>query len=530
MSLNINQLSYIHPDREVLFENINLSVAKGEKVSLIGNNGSGKSTLLKIIAGNLPTSAGEIVFSEKPYYVPQHFGQFDELTVAQVLGIDEKLKALHAILKGDASEQNFNLLNDDWSVQENALSALQHWNVPHVSLSQEMSSLSGGEKTKVFLSGINLHFPDIVLLDEPTNHLDKAGRKKLYEFIQNSNAGIIVVSHDRTLLNLLDTTYEIHRNGIEAYGGNYEFYKIQKEEQLNALQEQLSEKEKELRKAKKIAREAIEKQEKHGVRGEKANQKKGVPKIVMGNLKSKSEKSSAKLKEIHTGKMDNILGDLKEIQQKLPSAKELKIKFEDADLHNGKVLITAKDINFGYSEKLLWEKPQDFQIRSGERIVINGRNGSGKTTLIKLLLNDIQPIKGEITRTEFSYVYLDQDISIIDNSLTVLQQIEKFNSRNLSEHELKILLHRFLFPYDTWDKTCEKLSGGEKIRLVFCCLQVKNNMPDLFILDEPTNNLDIQSIEIITSVVKSYKGTVLIISHDEYFIQEIGINREIQLE
>ena len=165
----------------------------------------------------------------------------------------------------------------------------------------------------------------------------------------------------------------------------------------------------------------------------------------------------------------------------------------------------------------------DIQVRSGDRIHISGNNGSGKTTLVKLLLGELEPTVGTIMRTGFSYLYIDQECSVIDPRLTVFEQTERFNTGNWAEHELKSILNRYLFPYDTWDKGCACLSGGEKIRLLFCCLMIGNNAPDVFILDEPTNNLDIQSVEIITAAIKSYRGTVLLISHDHYFVKEIKI-------
>lgn len=530
MSLNINQLSYLHPDRDMLFQDISFSIEKGEKVSLIGNNGSGKSTLLKILAGKLTTFEGDYHYSEKPYYIPQHFGQLESMTVAQALNIENKRKALHAILDGDATEENFTLLNEDWGIEEKISAAFSKWNISHITPDQPMSELSGGEKTKVFLSGIDIHEPAIILLDEPTNHLDKASREQLYKFIQHSKALMVVVSHDRTLLNLLNKTYELNEKGIDCYGGNYEFFKIQKEEKINALQEQLNEKEKELRKAKKIAREAVERKEKENARGKKRKTKENALPALMDKLQGKAEQSLAKLKDTHTNKIDDIVTNLKDIQQKLPTTKEIKIDLSNSNLHKGKELITAKEINFGYHEKMLWEEPLSFQIRSGDRVVINGKNGTGKTTLIKIITGELTPQKGIMSASDARHMYIDQEYSIIDKNLTLYEQIEKFNSRHFQEHELKTLLHRFLFSSGSWKKKCGNLSGGEKIRLVFCCLQVQNNIPDIIFLDEPTNNLDIQSLEIITSVIKAYEGTVVIISHDEYFINEIGFNMQIQLK
>ncbi|MDU1892202.1 MAG: ABC-F family ATP-binding cassette domain-containing protein [Dysgonomonas sp.] len=529
MSIIIKKLSYTHFDRELLFQDISFSINKGQKISLIGNNGVGKSTLLKIVAGQLQPSDGEVIISDKPYYVPQHFGQYDNLTVAQALGIDRKLEALSAILDGDASTENFNILDDDWTIEERAITALAAWNLQHISLHQSFDTLSGGEKTKVFLSGIDIHSPSIILFDEPSNHLDITARNQLYDLIQNGKSTMIIVSHDRTLLNLMTSTYELSSNNVDIYGGNYEFYKIQKEEKLKALEAQFDEKEKALRQAKQIAREAAERKQKQDAGGKKKQEKAGVARIMMGKLKDTAEQSSSRLKEVHSSKMDNINNELKQIKDKLPDLKELKLNFENTNLHTGKILIDANQVNFGYTEQHLWSTPLTFQIRSGDRIAIKGNNGSGKTTLLKLILGQLMPTEGKLARADFEYLYIDQEYSLINDRLTVYEQVQQFNSRHFLEHELKTLLHRFLFTVDMWDKTCDKLSGGEKMKLVFCCLSVSNNAPDMFILDEPTNNLDIQSLDIIAATIKDYKGTVLVISHDEYFIKEIGAEREINL-
>lgn len=528
--MNIKQLTYIHSDREVLFQNINFSLSEGQKAALIGHNGAGKSTFLRIIAGDLKPSSGEILYQDKPYYIPQHFGQHNRLSVAQALRIDKKVNALHAILAGNADEQNFTALEDDWTIEERVKEAFALWNISHIDLLQTLDSLSGGEKTKVFLAGIEIYSPSVILMDEPSNHLDKKSRMQLYELIRSSRASVLVVSHDRTLLNLLERVYELEKNEIKAYGGNYEFYKQQKEEQMAALEEQLSEKEKALRKAKKDIREENEKQNKRAVRGEKHSIKQGVPRIMMKTLKDKAEMSSSKLKQVHEDKIGSITDELKALRKELPDIKGLKLNVENAHLHKGKVLVLAEKLNFAYKEaEPLWKEPLNFEIVSGDRMVISGGNGSGKTTLIQLILRRFEPLEGKLTCVDFDYVYIDQEYSLLNNELTLLEQVQEFNKRLLEDHELRVLLNRFQFPMDSWNKKIAMLSGGEKMKLIFCCLMISNNAPDLFILDEPTNNLDIQSLEIVAETLKNYDGTILLISHDQYFIQELNINKEIDL-
>lgn len=530
MSIVVNDLSYMHPDREVLFQNVSFSLATGQKASLIGDNGSGKSTLLKILSGEFTPSSGEVAISDTPYLVPQHFGQYDSMTIACALGIGGKIAALRAILAGDLSEDNYTALGDDWDIEERAGRELGSWGLGHVTPDTPLAQLSGGEKTRVFLAGTGIVLPSVVLMDEPTNHLDRDARERLYALVDRSPAAMLIVSHDRELLNLMDTTLELTARGVNLYGGNYDFYKAVRDGQLQALQQRIDENQKAVRAARKSARETIERKEKMDARGERKQKQAGVPRIMMNSIRDGAEKSGAKLKDKHTKKIEEGTERVRELRGELPAHRNLKIALDSSSLHKGKVLVDAVGINFGYDpEQPLWASPLDLRITSGQRLWIQGANGSGKTTLLKLITGGLEPTVGQIKRADFSSVYIDQEYSLIDDRLTVLSQLESYNRRHLPEHALKTELHRFLFPSATWDKPCAALSGGEKMRLMLCCLLVSNDTPDVFILDEPTNNLDISSMEILTSVISDYSGTVILISHDRRFAEEIGVDSVVNL-
>ncbi|MCD8182808.1 MAG: ATP-binding cassette domain-containing protein [Bacteroides sp.] len=209
----------------------------------------------------------------------------------------------------------------------------------------------------------------------------------------------------------------------------------------------------------------------------------------------------------------------------------MKLDFDNAQLHNGKMLVAVHGINFKYVEKeFLWQESLEVEIRSGERIHVRGDNDSGKTTFLRLLIGDLQPTVGQIIKSDFFFVYLDQEYGQVKTSKTILELAQQYNRRNLLDHEIKLRLHRVLFPKEMWDKPCRVLSGGERIRLYLCCLMISNHMPDLFILDEPTNNLDLLSLDILTSVIRDYQGTLLVISHDRRFVEEIGVTKTIELK
>ncbi|QWT87913.1 ABC-F family ATP-binding cassette domain-containing protein [Chryseobacterium sp. PCH239] len=525
----LQNISFGFPGGNLLFNHINLTIQSHTKSALVGSNGVGKSTLLKIIAGEIQPLNGNTNIRGNIFYVPQMFGNLNDLTIAECLRIDQKLHALQKITNGEVDEIYFETLNDDWDIEERCQNALEHWGLENFELTQKLEDLSGGQKTKVFLAGIQINQPDIIVLDEPTNHLDREGRKLLYDLIDKTDATVVIVSHDRILLNLVDTIFELSNQGIATYGGNYDFYAKQKEVEEEALQNDIHSKERALKKAKEKERETLERKQKLDSRGKGKQEKSGVARIMMNTLRNNAEKNSSKLKSVHAEKISGISGDLRDLRSSLKNSDQMKVNFNDSNLHSGKILVTVEDINFTYGKEKLWKENISMEVRSGDRISVKGSNGSGKTTLIKLLLENIKPLEGKINKTEFNSIYIDQEYSLIDNDSTLYDFVQTFNDNAMQESEVKTLLSRFLFWKDTWDKKCGMLSGGERLRLLLCGLSISNKAPDMIILDEPTNNLDLQNVEILTNSIKDYHGTLLVISHDEVFLQEIGIDRELML-
>ncbi|KMQ64314.1 ABC transporter ATP-binding protein [Chryseobacterium angstadtii] len=525
----LQNMSYGFPGGDLLFNSTHLTIQSHTKSALVGSNGVGKSTLLKMMAQEIQPLDGNIMIKGDWYYVPQMFGSFDHLTIAECLTIDKKLDALQKITAGEVDEEYFEILNDDWDIEERCQNALQHWKLEDLELSQKLESLSGGQKTKVFLAGIQINHPDIILLDEPTNHLDMEGRTLLYDFIKQTNSTVVMVSHDRKLLNLADTIFELTNQGISTYGGNYDFYAEQKMIEQEALNNDIHSKERALKKAKEKERETMERKQKLDARGKQKQEKSGVARIMMNTLKNNAEKNASKLKGIHAEKISGISGDLRSLRSSLKNSDQMKVNFSDSHLHSGKILVNAEDLNFKYGSENLWKNHINLEIHSGERISVKGTNGSGKTTLIQLLLGNIRPSNGKIISSVFNTIYVDQEYSLIGQQINIYDFVQQFNDSAKPESEVKTLLSRFLFGKETWDKKCGVLSGGERLRLLLCALSISNKAPDMIILDEPTNNLDLQNVEILTESIKDYQGTLLVISHDETFLEEIGVEREIVL-
>lgn len=336
MSLQVQGLSYIHPNKDILFQNISFSISSGEKCVIVGNNGIGKSTLLKILAGLTAPATGKVSCEDAPYMIPQHFGQFNNKMVGEILGVSTKLQALSVILDGRGTEEDFMVLDDEWDIQERISEAFAKWDIDYITPYMMMDSLSGGEKTKVFLAGLDIYHPAIVLMDEPTNHLDTKGRTLLYEFIRIATCTTIIVSHDRTLLNMLSTIYEMSPMGMQLYPMSYKEYKEVVNAETAAKVSRLQNQQKELAKAEKLARKTMERQQKHASRGEKQSEKQCVPRITMGLLRSKSEVSTSRLNKVQQEKLSDMNQELREIRASIAECKTMKIDIGNSVLHNSK--------------------------------------------------------------------------------------------------------------------------------------------------------------------------------------------------
>ncbi len=289
MSIVVSGVAFGHANQQPLFENLSFSVAPGRKVAVVGDNGSGKSTLLRILADELSSSVGTIRCSARPYYIPQHIGAIGA-SVAQALGVAEKLAALKAIIGGNTDPANFDALADDWDVEARCHVALDHWGLAAEGLDTPLDRLSGGERTKVYLAGLAIHSPEVVLLDEPTNHLDVTTRAKLYDWVEAIRATVLVVSHDVALLRRLDTTYELSGKGMRLYGGNYDFYREQKALEEGALADRISAEETALKQARRRAQEVRERQERRVNRGAKntSGQARGKRREYRGETRRKT--------------------------------------------------------------------------------------------------------------------------------------------------------------------------------------------------------------------------------------------------
>lgn len=529
MFLSIKDLSHKHRSGDVLFSGLNFSIKKN-RTGLVGENGTGKSTLLKIILGKTKNQKGSVNKEGNFLELPQNFAPYAHKTVSDVLGISAKLKALEKVMDGNGSNKDLLLLDDDWELKENTQKLLEQAGLGHLEFDRKISSLSGGETSKLFFTSLLTKKPDLALMDEPTNHLDADARDFLYSFIKNYPGKLLIVSHDRQLLRLMDEIIEIRHKRAELYGGNFDFYRKQRDTEKQAKMTAFRLAEREYHKAIRKQESTLDAHRESCRLGAQKAKARNFSKFFINKRKARAEETFRRLRDVHAKCIDRAKETMIRTRAEVIAEGMMHIELKPSSIEKGTRLLTAKNINYQFENgDDLWKEKLDFEIVGGERWHIAGKNGSGKSTLIKLLTKDIDPVVGEIDSLATRIGVIDQDITILKNEKTVLQNITDYAPGDQTEDDLKVQLGRFLFYDNDIHKKIKFLSGGERVRAAFACLLATDTAPDLLILDEPNNNLDLNGITQLTNTLKDYEGTIAVISHDKDFIQDIELKKELTL-
>lgn len=523
----IQQLNFILPNGKSLFDKLSLTFAKN-KTGLIGKNGIGKSTLIKLIAGEFAPHSGSIHLEGTIAYLPQNPVIDSTQSVAELLGFSAKLNALHRIAAGSIDERDFAMLDEDWNVEERLQQQLQSFGLQNIPYTRPLNLLSGGELTRLLLIKIFLSDADFLLLDEPTNHLDSTARQQLYEAIKKWSAGLIVISHDRALLNLMDEIIELTTLGASVYGGNYEFYVEQKSIEQAARELQLHDAKKIMQKSKQTVQLSREKHEQKQSYGRKLRKSGSIDKMGANAKKGRSERTQSKLLIKEERLLKHAENEFTEARKNIEIIDEIHLDLPATQVPKGKMILEIEDLSFSYSRA---SQPIidnfNLKMQGPERIALSGANGSGKTTLINLILGVLTPTTGKIMVGTQYVSYLDQNASLLNPYVSVLNNFLLLNPQS-NEQDAYFALAQFLFKNVTAEKLVKDLSGGEKLRALLACVLLATHPPQLLILDEPTNHLDLASIKSIESALQNYQGAMIVISHDQMFLENVGVERVIE--
>ncbi|MFF3705624.1 ABC-F family ATP-binding cassette domain-containing protein [Streptomyces phaeochromogenes] len=539
-SITCTSLSFAWPDGTSVFDDLQVAFGPG-RTGLVGVNGSGKSTLLKLIAGQLPPADGTVRVAGEVGYLPQNVTLDTGLRVDEALDIADKRAALHAIEAGDVSEAHFDVVGDDWDVEERAVATLGELGLGHIELDRTIGEVSGGESVLLRLAALLLRRPDVLLLDEPTNNLDLYARRRLYTAVEAWSGVMIVVSHDRELLDLVDQIADLHRGrgvarsaSVEGgggrrvgevtwYGGNYSAYEEALATEQEAAERMVRVAESDLKKQKRELAEAQVKLARRKKYGQKMFEQKREPKIVMGARKRAAQESAGKHRIMHEEKLAEAKERLDDAVDAVRDDDEIRVDLPYTAVPPGRNVLTLLDLELAYGASV-----GSFDLRGPERVALIGRNGSGKTTLLRTIAGELTPVSGE-AQAHVPLRFLPQRLDVLDDELTVAENVARF-SPGATNNRVRARLARFLFRGARADQRAATLSGGERFRAALAALMLAEPAPQVLMLDEPTNNLDMASVRQLTTALESYEGALIVASHDVPFLESIGITRWLLLE
>lgn len=486
MFININNLGF------------NKSFTLNDKIGIIGSNGCGKTTFLKLIYEFIKEDIG---------YCPQNLNNYK--TIADVFGLEKDVLAI----------ENYNYEDvENWNCIDIITKKLKNFNLDF-DLLRDFNTLSGGEKVKVILSSII--DKKILLLDEPTNNMDYDTKLFFYDFIKNCNKKIILISHDRELLNLVDRIFYIRNDKkIIEYGGNYDFANEIMLSENEATERDYNNALKSLDKQKREITKNIIKHNKNINKGQREFKSGSKTKMEIDFKKNDSRKSIGKLVNKENKNLDKINKNINDIRENIEDKKQIYFKM-NYDKIKTKNILKIDNLNFSYDNKIIF-KDFNIELKSNDRLAINGKNGSGKSTLLKIIMNNEKYDNVVVNTTKIAYI--DQNYNILNFNDTILNNVLKYNS---NEKICRDVLAQFLFRTESVYKNVNVLSGGEVVRVALCCALI--NEPELLILDEITNNLDIDSIKILENILNDYKNCLIVVSHDSVFKENINVNKKLVL-
>ncbi|EFE65699.1 ABC-F family ATP-binding cassette domain-containing protein [Streptomyces viridosporus] len=540
-SITCTSLSFTWPDGTPVIEGLDVSFGPG-RTGLIGVNGAGKSTLLKLIAGELTPTGGAVRVAGEVGYLPQNVTLDTALRVDEALGIAARRAALHAIEAGDVAEEHFETVGDDWDVEERALATLGELGLGHIGLDRTVGEVSGGESVLLRLAALLLRRPDVLLLDEPTNNLDLYARRRLYTAVANWPGVMVVVSHDRELLELVDQIADLRRVSTAArgtsveggggrrvgevvwYGGNFSAYEEALAVEQEAAERMVRVAEADFRKQKRELADAQVKLARRKRYGQRMWDQKREPKIVMGARKRAAQESAGKHRLLHEERLAGARERLDEAVEAVRDDDEIRVDLPYTAVPPGRTVLTLLDLELAYGARV----NGGFDLRGPERVALVGRNGAGKTTLLRTIAGELEPVSGEAT-AHVPLRFLPQRLDVLDDGLTVAENVARF-APDATDNRIRARLARFLFRGARADRKAATLSGGERFRAALAALLLAEPAPQLLMLDEPTNNLDMASARQLTTALESYEGALIVASHDLPFLESIGITRWLLME
>lgn len=522
-SIVLASLSWHTPSGTPLLDELDLTFGP-VRTGLVGRNGTGKTTLLRLIAGEMAPTSGSITRPPSVGFLSQNPEQHGDETLADLFGVKDQLTRLARAERGEATADD--LADADWALEARLEAALAGMGLDQPP-DAPLSTLSGGQRTRAGLAALMFAEPDALLLDEPTNHLDRAGRALVIDAVRTWHGCVIVASHDRTLLGAMDAIVELTTLGARTYGGNYDTYRDIRATELASAENELARTERALAETRARVRLAAERKARTDRQGRRLRASGSQSKLVLDAAKERSEGSGGSAARLRDRQMENAESAVAMARSAVEVLQPLGMNIPPSGLVAGRDVLRVDRLTFGYQADKPVLGDVSLTIRGPERIAVEGANGSGKSTLLACINGALRPQSGSVA-LHVPAALLDQDLGLLDPDESVRDAFARIDP-DASENDRRAALARFLFRGDDAHQRIGSLSGGQRLRAGLACTLGHSQPRQLLLLDEPSNHLDMESVETLEAALVAYDGAILVVSHDDVFLERISVERRLVL-
>jgi ATPase subunit of ABC transporter with duplicated ATPase domains len=516
--VSLQHVCFQFANGETLLDDLNLSFDR-TPTGIVGRNGAGKSVLAKLIAGRLAPSSGTLETCARLAYVPQTLSLFPGQTVAQTTGTAEVLSALDRLALGEAHADDLELIDDRWDLAERLRKALDAAGLQQVGFKDRADPLSGGQLARLAVIGALLANPQLLILDEPTNHLDSQGREWLLGILADWRGGLIVVSHDRQLLNCMQRIVELSPLGIQVYGGNYAAFHAQRETEQHAAQATLEHARLERSRERKRLKQSNDDIQRHAARSRKHAETANVDRFTKARWKGAATEIVSTVRSAHQQHKDELDERVRKAYEQVVDETPTLLALPGTAVPCGRQVLSLEHTQLPWLDP---QQPSTFlsaTLMGPMRVAVHGPNGCGKSTLLKLLAGQLQPVSGECT-VHVPAAYIDQHLALLDDQRSIVQQLNLLDTP-LAEGELRTRLALLQLDALRVTQPVARLSGGERLKAAMAIALWRKTPAQLLLLDEPTNHLDMQSVIAFEEALQGFTGAMIAVSHDAAFLDAL---------
>jgi ATPase subunit of ABC transporter with duplicated ATPase domains len=514
--VSLNQLSFQFANGETIFDALNLTFDHSP-TAIVGRNGVGKSVLARLIAGYLQPTAGSVVQAVAVRYVPQIFVAMSGQSIAEATGTASVLAALQRLKLGSATDEDFDTIGEQWDLAERLRQLLDEAGLSELDATDLTEHLSGGQQARIALIGALLSQAQLLILDEPTNHLDSAGRQWLMSRLEQWRGGLIVVSHDRQLLQHMRRIVELTSLGATVFSGCYADFVEQRQRQRAAAQAQLDQARIERQRHRARLQREHDTIQRHAAGSRRNAETANVSSMERSAMKAAAKEIMGQIKVGHQARKADLDERVREAYARVVPDDGVLINLPGSVVPSGRQVCTLVDACLPWLPVDALTRRVNLNIHGPMRIAISGPNGCGKSTLLKMLATELAPVSGECS-THVPFAFLDQQLNILDAQTSIVEQLQA-QQTPLNQGTLRSYLAQLQLNAQRVTQPCDLLSGGERLKAALALALWRQTPAQLLLLDEPTNHLDLSSVQAFEQALQTFPGAIVAVSHDLTFLQ-----------